>query len=75
MGSERVRVGTFRGFGTERARLGTCRRFGTESAKLLTVRGFSIGLGASCVTHEPVQHDSRAVRHFVKSHKEVTLFH
>ena len=34
LGTERARVGTFRGFGTERARLGTFRGFGTERARL-----------------------------------------
>ena len=36
LGTERARVGTFRGFGTERARLGTFRGFGTERARLGT---------------------------------------
>ena len=31
-GTERARLGTFRGFGTERARLGTLRGLGTERA-------------------------------------------
>ena len=36
LGTERARLGTFRGFGTERARLGTFRGFGTERARLGT---------------------------------------
>ena len=35
-GTERARLGTFRGFGTERARLGTFSGFGTERARLGT---------------------------------------
>ena len=34
LGTERARLGTFKGFGTERARLGTFRGFGTERARL-----------------------------------------
>ena len=33
-GTERARLGTFRGFGTERARLGTFRGLSTERARL-----------------------------------------
>ena len=40
LGTERARLGTFRGLGTERARLGTFRGFGTERARLGTFRGF-----------------------------------
>ena len=36
LGTERARLGTFRGFGTERARLGPFRGFGTERARLAT---------------------------------------
>ena len=39
-GTERARLGTFKGFGTERVRLGTFRSFGTERARLGTFRGF-----------------------------------
>merc|ERR1711888_533571 len=39
-GTERARLGTFRGFCTERARLGTFRGFSTERARLGTFRGF-----------------------------------
>jgi len=40
LGTERARLGTFRGFGTERARLGTFRGLCTERARLGTFRGF-----------------------------------
>ena len=39
-GTERARLGTFRGFSTERARLGIFRGFDTERARLGTFRGF-----------------------------------
>ena len=39
-GTERERLGTFRGFGTQRARLDTFRGFGTERARLGTFKGF-----------------------------------
>ena len=38
LGTERARLGTFRGFGTERARLGTFRGLGTERARLDTLK-------------------------------------
>ena len=38
LGTERARLGTFRGLGTERARLGTFRGFGTERARLGTFK-------------------------------------
>ena len=37
-GTERARLGTFRGFGTERARLGPFRGLGTERARLGTLK-------------------------------------
>ena len=40
LGTERARLGTFRGFCAERATLGTFRGFGTERARLGTLRGF-----------------------------------
>merc|ERR1711917_77891 len=42
LGTERARLGTFRGFDKERVRLGTFRGFGTERARLGTFRGFLI---------------------------------
>ena len=42
MGTERARLGSFRGFNTERARLGTFRGLCTERARLGTFGGLNL---------------------------------
>ena len=42
MGTERARLGSFRGFSTERARLGTFRGLCTERARLGTFGGLNL---------------------------------